>query len=172
MREKLVARLGRVAVERRERKAKHKARLEEIHRTERSFEKRRQQLVKAGDKLQQRLEALNQDQPLYEIVYDQESIMTTVKILLTNAYLYERGHYFSPKYTSAHPSTLDELFYQRSGWVVEHPDWLEIILKGYRDSAMQSQAQAACQRINERRVIMPDGRLLRTRVLNPLGSNF
>ena len=169
MREKLVARLGRVAAERREREAKHKARLKEIRKTEQSWQKRRQQLVKARDKLQQTLEALNLDQPLYEIVYDQESLMTTVKILLTNAHLYAREHYFSPDYASAHPSTLDELFYQRSGWVIEHTDWLEVILKGYRDSALQSQVQAACQRVNERRVIMPDGRLLRIRVSNPTG---
>ena len=169
MREKLVARLGRVAAERREREAKHKSRLKEICKTEQSWQKRRQQLVKARDKLQQTLEALNLDQPLYEIVYDQESLMTTVKILLTNAHLYAREHYFSPDYASAHPSTLDELFYQRSGWVVEHTDWLEVILKGYRDSALQSQAQAACQRVNERRVIMPDGRLLRMRVSDPTG---
>jgi hypothetical protein len=172
MREKLVARLGRVAAERRERKAKHKAKLKEIRKTEQSWQKRSQQLIKARDKLQQALDALNLDQPLYEIVYDQESLMTTVKILLTNAHLYAREHYFSPDYASAHPSTLDELFYQRSGWVVEHPDWMEVILKGYRDSALQSQAQAACQRVNERRVMMPDGRLLRMRVSDPPDSNF
>ena len=172
MREKLVARLGRVAAERREREAKHKAKLKEILKTEQSWQKRGQQLVKARDKSQQALDALNLDRPLYEIVYDQESIMTTVKILLTNAHLYAREHYFSPDYASAHPSTLDELFYQRSGWIVEHPDRIEIILKGYRDSALQSQAQAACQRVNERRVIMPDGRLLRMRVSNPPDSNF
>jgi hypothetical protein len=172
MREKLVARLGRVEAERREREAKHKDKLKEIRKTERSWQKRRQQLVKARGKFQQVLDALNLDQPLYEIVYDQESIMTTVKILLTNAHLYAREHYFSPDYAHAHPSTLDELFYQRSGWIVEHPDQIEVILKGYRDSALQSQAQAACQRVNERRVIMPDGRLLRMRVSNPPGSNF
>jgi len=98
--------------------------------------------------------------------------MTTVKILLTNAHLYAREHYFSPDYASAHPSTLDELFYQRSGWIVEHPDRIEVILKGYRDSALQSQAQAACQRVNERRVIMPDGHLLRMRVSDSPDSNF
>jgi hypothetical protein len=172
MREKLVARLGRVAAERRERQAKHKAKLKEIRETERGWQKRRQQLVKTRDKLQQALDALNLDQPLYEIIYDQESTMTTAKILLTNAHLYAREHYFSPDYASAHPSTLDELFYQRSGWIVEHLDRIEAILKGYRDSALQSQAQAACQHVNERRVIMPDGRLLRMRVSNPPDSNF
>jgi hypothetical protein len=109
---------------------------------------------------------------LYEIIYDQESIMTTVKILLTNAHLYAREHYFSPDYASAHPSTLDELFYQRSGWIVEYTDWIEVILKGYRDPTLQSQAQAACQRVNERLVIMPNGRLLRMRVSNSPDSNF
>ncbi len=159
-REKLIARLGRVEAERREREAKHQARLQAIRYKEKPWQERHRQLSKERDKLQQKLQALDPEKPLYEIIYGKDTVMTTAKILLTNAHLYAREHYFSPEYTTAYYGTLDELFYQRSGWVIEKPGRIEVTLKGYRAPTIQAQAEAACQRVNARNIAMPDGRML------------
>jgi hypothetical protein len=85
--------------------------------------------------------------------------MTVCKLALANLVMWTRDHYFPSTYAHATWARLAP-FFQLSGVVVSTLHTVSVALHPFNDRQYNRDLLALCQRVNERQVRLPDGRLL------------
>ncbi len=85
--------------------------------------------------------------------------MTICKLALANVVMWTRDHYFPASYAHATWAWLAP-FFQLRGVVVSTRHTVSVELHPFNDRQYNRDLMALCQRVNERQVRLPDGRLL------------
>jgi len=86
--------------------------------------------------------------------------MSALRVCLVNVLQWLRDTVFPTSYAHATYKTLAP-FVQMGGFIIEHPECLEILLDGFWQSAKQRDLEEVVARCNARQFTMPDGRPLR-----------
>jgi hypothetical protein len=99
------------------------------------------------------------ERAMYELDNCKDQVMTICKLALTNVVMWTRDHYFPADYAHATWTRLAP-FFQLRGVVVSTRHTVSVELHPFNDRQYNRDLLALCQRINERQVRLPDGRLL------------
>ena len=100
------------------------------------------------------------EHPMYELDDRKDQLMSALRVFLVNVLQWLRGTVFPESYARATYETLAP-FLRMGGFVVEHPDCIEVFLDGFWQSAKQRDLEEIVARCNARRFTGPDGRPLR-----------
>jgi hypothetical protein len=99
------------------------------------------------------------ERAMYELDNRKDQVMTVCKLALANLVMWTRDHYFPATYAHATWARLAP-FFQLKGGVVWARHTVSIELHPFNDRQYNRDLLALCQRVNERQVRLPDGRLL------------
>lgn len=99
------------------------------------------------------------ERTMYELDNRKDHVMTVCKLALANVVLWTRDHYFPAGYAHATWARLAP-FFQLRGVVVSTRHTVSVELCPFNDRQYNRDLLALCQRVNERHVHLPDGRLL------------
>jgi hypothetical protein len=97
--------------------------------------------------------------PMYELDDRKDQLMSALRVCLVNVLQWLRDTVFPASYAHATYKTLAP-FVQMGGFIIEHPECLEILLDGFWQSAKQRDLEEVVARCNARQFTMPDGRPL------------
>ena len=97
--------------------------------------------------------------PMYELDDRKDQLVGTIRVCLTNVLQHLRDTVFPATYTKATYQTLAP-FIQMGGYIIEHPQYIKVILDGFWQSDKQRDLEEVVKRSNEQRYTAPDGRLL------------
>ncbi len=104
-----------------------------------------------------------EDHPMYELDDRKDQLMSALRIFLVNILQWLRGEVFPEAYESATYKTLAP-FLQMGGFVIKHPDCIEVFLDGFWQSAKQRELEEVVARCNALKLTAPDSRRLWFRV--------
>ena len=99
------------------------------------------------------------ERTMYELDNRKDQVMTVCKLALANLAMWTRDHYFPATYAHATWARLAP-FFQLRGMVVSTRHTVSVELRPFNDRQYNRDLLALCQRVNERQVRLPDGRLL------------
>ncbi len=99
------------------------------------------------------------ERTMYELDNRKDHVMTVCKLALANVVMWTRDHYFPITYAHATWARLAP-FFQLRGAVVSTRHTVSVELHPFNDRQYNRDLMALCQRVNERQVRLPDGRLL------------
>jgi hypothetical protein len=99
------------------------------------------------------------ERTMYELDNRKDQVMTICKLALANLVMWTRDHYFPSTYAHATWARLAP-FFQLRGVVVSTLHTVSVALHPFNDRQYNRDLLALCQRVNERQVRLPDGRLL------------
>src|SRR6266566_2502191 len=99
------------------------------------------------------------ERTMYELDNRKDQVMTVCKLALANVVMWTRDHYFPASYAHATWARLAP-FFQLRGVVVSTRHTISVELHPFNDRQYNRDRMALCQRVNERQVRLPDGRLL------------
>jgi hypothetical protein len=99
------------------------------------------------------------ERTMYELDNRKDQVMTVCKLALANVVMWSRDHYFPTTYAHATWAQLAP-FFQLRGVVVSTRHTVSVDLCPFNDRQYNRDLLALCQRVNERHVRLPDGRLL------------
>jgi hypothetical protein len=100
------------------------------------------------------------EHPMYELDDRKDQLISALRVFLVSALQWLRDTAFPESYAQATYETLAP-FLQMGGFVLEHPDHIEVRLDGFWQSAKQRDLQEIVARCNVRQFTAPDGRFLR-----------
>ena len=100
------------------------------------------------------------EHPMYELDDRKDQLISALRVFLVSALQWLRDTAFPESYAQATYETLAP-FLQMGGFVLEHPDHIEVRLDGFWQSAKQRDLQEIVARCNVRQFTAPDGRVLR-----------
>jgi hypothetical protein len=100
-----------------------------------------------------------QERTMYELDNRKDQIMTVFKLALTNLIMWAREQYFPLTYAHATWVRL-LLFFQLSGVVTSSQSAVCVQLHPFNDRQYNRDLLLMCQRVNEKHLHLPDGRLL------------
>ncbi len=100
------------------------------------------------------------DHPMYELDDRKDQLMSALRVCLVNVLQRLRDTVFPASYAHATYETLAP-FVQMGGFVIEHPQRIEILLDGFWQSAKQRDLEEVVARCKARQLTAPDGRALR-----------
>lgn len=131
---------------------------EKIKKEQEKREKYRQEREEKEQELAEVSQAM-EDHPMYELDDRKDQLMGALRIFLVNILQWLRGEVFPETYERATYKTLAP-FLQMGGFVVEHPDCIEVFLDGFWQSAKQRELEEIVARCNALKFTAPDGRRL------------
>ena len=99
------------------------------------------------------------DHPMYELDDRKDQLLSALRLCLTNVLQWLRDMVFPESYANATYETLAS-FVQMGGFVVKHPDRIEVLLDGFWQSAKQQDLEEVVARCNAQSFTAPDGRPL------------
>ncbi|MFQ5814377.1 MAG: hypothetical protein ACE5I2_14465 [Anaerolineae bacterium] len=99
------------------------------------------------------------DRPMYELDNRKDQLMSALRICLVNILQWLRDTVFPKSYAHATYKTLAP-FVQMGGFIIEHPERIEILLDGFWQSAKQRDLEEVVARCNARQFTAPGGRPL------------
>jgi hypothetical protein len=99
------------------------------------------------------------DCPMYELDDRKDQLLSALRLCLGNALQWLRDTVFPDSYGNATYKTLAP-FVQMGGFVIKHPDCIEVILDGFWQSAKQRDLAVVVERCNAQSFTAPDGRPL------------
>ena len=99
------------------------------------------------------------DHPMYELDDRKDQLLSALRLCLTNVLQWLRDMVFPESYANATHETLAS-FVQMGGFVVKHPDRIEVLLDGFWQSAKQQDLEEVVARCNAQSFTAPDGRPL------------
>lgn len=108
------------------------------------------------------------DHPMYELDDRKDQLMSALRVCLVNVLQRLRDTVFPASYAHATYETLAP-FVQMGGFVIEHPQRIEILLDGFWQSAKQRDLEEVVARCNARQFTAPDGRALRFSICSEPG---
>ncbi len=100
-----------------------------------------------------------QERTMYELDNRKDQIMTVFKLALTNLVMWVRDQCFPPTYTHATWGRLLP-FFQLSGVITSSQSAVRVQLRPFNDRQYNRDLLLLCQRVNEKHLHLPDGRLL------------
>ena len=100
-----------------------------------------------------------QERTMYELDNRKDQIMTVFKLALTNLAMWIRDQYFPPTYAHATWGRLLP-FFQLPGVVTSSQSAVCVQLHPFNDQQYTRDLLLLCQRVNEKHLHLPDGRLL------------
>ena len=129
---------------------------------EKEEEKRRRYRKERQEKKQELTEVTQAmaKHPMYELDDRKDQLTGALRVFLVNILQWLRSAVFPESYAHATYKTLVP-FLQMGGFVVEHPDCIEVLLDGFWQSTKQQDLEEVVARCNSWRFTAPDGRLLR-----------
>lgn len=99
------------------------------------------------------------DCPMYELDDRKDQLVSALRLCLSNVLQWLRDTVFPSSYANATYKTLAP-FVQMGGFVVEHPDRIQVFLDGFWQSAKQRDLAVVVERCNTLSFTAPDGRPL------------
>lgn len=108
------------------------------------------------------------DCPMYELDDRKDQLLSALRLCLGNALQWLRDTVFPDSYVNATYKTLAP-FVQMGGFVIEHPDRIEVFLDGFWQSAKQRDLEVVVARCNAQSFLASDGRPLRFRICSAPG---
>lgn len=100
-----------------------------------------------------------QERTMYELDNRKDQIMTIFKLALTNLAIWVRDQYFPPTYAYATWTRLAP-FFHLPGVVTSGQQAISVELRPFNDRQYNRDLVLLCQRVNEKHLHLPDGRLL------------
>lgn len=100
------------------------------------------------------------DCPMYELDDRKDQLLSALHLCVGNVLQWLRDTVFPESYANATYKTLAP-FVQMGGFVIEHPDRIEVFLDGFWQSARQQDLEEVVTRCNAQSLTAPDGRPLR-----------
>jgi hypothetical protein len=100
------------------------------------------------------------EHPMYQLDDRKDQLISALRVFLVSVLQWLRDTAFPEAYAQATYKTLAP-FLQMGGFVLEHPDRIEVRLDGFWQSAKQRDLEEVVARCNARRFTAPDGRPLR-----------
>jgi hypothetical protein len=100
-----------------------------------------------------------QERTMYELDNRKDHIMTVCKLALANLTMWTRDQYFPASYAHATWARLAP-FFQLSGIVTSSQQTVLVQLRPFNDRQYNRDLSLLCQRVNEKQLHLPDGRLL------------
>jgi hypothetical protein len=98
--------------------------------------------------------------PMYELDDRKDQLLSALRLGLGNVLQWLRDTVFPESYANATYKTLVPLV-QMGGFVVKHPDRIDVFLDGFWQSAKQQDLEEVVARCNAQSLTAPDGRPLR-----------
>lgn len=98
--------------------------------------------------------------PMYELDDRKDQLLSALRLCVGNVLQWLRDTVFPEPYANATYKTLAP-FVQMGGFVIEHPDRIEVLLDGFWQSAKQRDLEEVVARCNAQSLTAPDGRPLR-----------
>ena len=139
-------------------RARVKAAAERIEKDQSKQQRYRKELLKE----KQTLDAVTQklaDCSMYELDDRKDQLLSALRLCLGNALQWLRDTVFPDSYVNATYKTLAP-FVQMGGFVIKHPDRIEVFLDGFWQSAKQRDLEAVVAHCNTQSFTAPDGRPL------------
>jgi hypothetical protein len=112
-----------------------------------------------GDLLRALEDLAATERTMYELDNRKDQVMTVCKLALANLAMWTRDHYFPATYAHATWQRLAP-FFHLPGVIVSRRHMVSVELRPFNDRQYNRDLVALCQRINERQVRLPDGRIL------------
>lgn len=100
------------------------------------------------------------ERPMYELDDRKDQLISALRLFLVSVLQRLRDTVFPESYAQATYKTLAP-FLRMGGFVLEHPDHIEVRLDGFWQSAKQRDLEEVVARCNARQFSAPDGRALR-----------
>jgi hypothetical protein len=98
--------------------------------------------------------------PMYELDDRKDQLLSALRLCVGNVLQWLRDTVFPESYANATYKTLAP-FAQMGGFVIEHPDRIEVFLDGFWQSARQQDLKQVVAHCNAQSLTAPDGRPLR-----------
>jgi hypothetical protein len=109
------------------------------------------------------------DHPMYELDDRKDQLLCALRLCLISALQWLRDAVFPESYAHAAYETIKP-FIQLDGFVIEHPQSIEVYLDGFWQSAKKRDMEELVSRCNARQFTAPDGRLLRFAICSKPGQ--
>ena len=100
------------------------------------------------------------EHPMYELDDRKDQLISALRVFLISILQWLRDTVFPESYARATYKTLAS-YLQMGGFVLEHPDHIEVRLDGFWQSAKQRDLEEVVARCNARQFTALDGRPLR-----------
>jgi hypothetical protein len=100
-----------------------------------------------------------QARQMFELDNRKDQIMTSLRLALTNLVMWVRDHCFPHDYANATWKRL-AAFFHLPGHVVYHPERCQVYLRPFNDRQLNRDLDALCERVNQTKLRLPDGRFL------------
>ena len=128
------------------RRARVKAAVERIEKEQGKQQRYCEEQVKAKQALAELTQKMA-DCPMYELDDRKDQLVSALRLCLGNALQWLRDTVFPNSYVNATYKTLAP-FVQMGGFVIEHPDCIEVFLDGFWQSAKQRDLAVVVERCN------------------------
>jgi hypothetical protein len=112
-----------------------------------------------GDLLRALEDLAAQERTMYELDNRKDQIMTICKLALANLAMWTRDQCFPASYAHATWARLAP-FFQLPGMITSHQHVVSVQLRPFHDRQYNRDLVLLCQRVNEKHLHLPDGRLL------------
>ncbi len=112
-----------------------------------------------GDLLRALEDLAAQERAMYELDNRKDQIMTVCKLALANLAMWTRNQCFPASYAHATWARLAP-FFQLPGVVISNQHTVSVQLRPFHDRQYNRDLSLLCQRVNEKQLHLPDGRLL------------
>ena len=99
------------------------------------------------------------ERTMYELDHRKDQVMTVFKVALTNLVMWTRDQYFPASYAHATWARLAP-FFQIPGTIISSQHTASVRLCPFNDRQYNRDLLLLCQRVNEKQLHLPDGRLL------------
>jgi len=112
-----------------------------------------------GDLLRALEDLAAQERTMYELDNRKDHLMTICKLALTNLAMWTRDQCFPPSFAHATWTRLAP-FFQIPGTIISSQHTVSVRLCPFNDRQYNRDLLLLCQRVNEKQLHLPDGRLL------------
>lgn len=109
------------------------------------------------------------DHPMYELDNRKDQLLSAFHLCLISALQWLRDAVFPESYAHATYETM-KAFIQMDGFIIEHPQFIEVYLDGFWQSAKRRDMEELVARCNARQFTAPDGRLLQFGICSKPGQ--
>jgi hypothetical protein len=112
-----------------------------------------------GDLLRALEDLAAQERTMYELDNRKDQVMTVFKLALANLVMWTRDQCFPASYAQATWARLAP-FFQLPGTITSSGQMVSVQLRPFHDRQYNRDLSLLCQRVNEKQLQLPDGRLL------------
>ena len=115
--------------------------------------------LKTRQLLRQLEDLQTQARQMFELDNRKDQMMTSLRLALTNLVMWVRDHLFPAEYAQATWKRLTP-FFDLPGHIIHYPERCLVFLRPFNDRQLNRDLDALCDRVNQARLCLPDGRFL------------